>query len=143
MKKNTELDPELKSAELSTLIGGIVQDTGTLVNQQIQLLRAELLQEARRAGGAMVSLAAGGGLVAAGGLLSGMMLAQLLQRTTRMPLWLCYGAVGGGLGATGLGLLLKGRESIAQVQLVPPPETAAALKENVAWAKEQIGLNEH
>lgn len=141
VKKNTRSDPELKDAELSTLVGGIVQDTTTLLTQQIELLRAELVQELRRAGGGVASLAAGGGLVAAGGLLSGMTLAHLLHRSTRLPLWLCYGAVAGGLGATGLGLLVQGRESIAQAQLVPPPETAAALKENVEWAKKQIGLD--
>jgi hypothetical protein len=143
MKKSSDPDPELKNVEFSTLVGEIVHDTGHLLGQQFELLRAELFEETRRAGGAVASMAAGGGLLAAGGLLSGMMLAHLLQRTTRMPLWLCYGAVGGGLGATGWGLLQQGRKSIAQVQLVPPPETAAALKENVAWAKEQIGLDEH
>lgn len=132
-------DPaSLKKQDLSTLVAGIAEDTGTLVQQQIELLRADLMSEARRAGGAVGSMAAGGGLVAAGGFLSGMMLVHAMHSATRLPLWLCYAAVGGGLGAAGLTLLQKGREQIATVQLLPPPETAAALKENVAWAKEQI-----
>jgi hypothetical protein len=142
VKKHTEPDPDLKNVEFSSLVGAIVQDMGSLLGQQLQLLRAELHQEARRAGVGMASFAAGGGLMAAGGLLSGMMLAHLLQRTTRLPLWLCYGAVGGGLGAAGWDLLQKGRGSLAQVQLIPPPESAAALKENVEWAKAQMGLDE-
>jgi hypothetical protein len=128
----------LEKQDLSTLVAGIARDTGMLVQQQVDLLRADLVAEARRAGGAVLSMAAGGGLVAAGGLLSGMMLVHALHRATRLPLWVCYGVVGGGLGATGLKLLSDGREKIASVQLLPPPETAAALKENVAWVKEQI-----
>ena len=129
---------ELKEQDLATLVAGIARDTGTLVGQQIDLLRADLLAEARRAGTGVASIAAGGGLTAAGGLLSGMMLAHALHRATRLPLWACYGLVGGGLGATGLTLMLKGRDQIASVQLLPPPETAAALQENAAWVKEQI-----
>jgi hypothetical protein len=136
-----EANSSLKELDLPSLVGGIVQDTGTLLGQQVQLLRAELTQEARRAGGAVAAAAAGGGLLAAGGLLSGMMLAELLHSSTKLPLWLCYGAIGGGLGATGYALLRKGSRDIGTVQVVPPPETAAALKENVAWAKQQIGID--
>ena len=77
-------------------------------------------------------------LMAAGGLLSGMMLAHALHRATRLPLWACYGLVGGGLGAAGVKLMQHGRDQIASVQLLPPPETAAALQENAAWVKEQV-----
>jgi hypothetical protein len=128
----------LEKQDLPTLVAGIARDTGTLVQQQVDLLRADLVAEARRAGGAVLSMAAGGGLVAAGGLLSGLMLVHALHGATRLPLWACYGVVGGGLGASGLTLLREGREKIASVQLLPPHETAAALKENVAWVKEQI-----
>jgi hypothetical protein len=143
-KLPTEAEPMAKQTvppnemELSTLVAEIVHDTGTLLSKQVELLRAELAEEARRAGGAAVSLAAGGGLMAAGGLLSGMMVAHVLQRTTRLPLWACYGLAGSGIGAAGLALLQEGREKIASVQLVPPPESAAALQENVAWLKNQM-----
>jgi hypothetical protein len=129
--------PAVENLDLPALVGGIVRDTGTLMGQQVDLLRAEVTQEVRRAGGAAVSIAAGGGLAAAGGLLTGMMLAHVLQRTTRLPLWACYGAVGGGIGAAGALLLLQGRDKIANVQLVPP-QTTEALKENVAWLKDQV-----
>lgn len=128
----------LKKQDLTMLVAGIARDTGTLVNQQLELLSAELIAEARRAGTGVASIAAGGGLMAAGGLLSGMMLAHALHRATRLPLWACYALVGGGLGATGLTLMQRGREQIASVQLLPPPETGAALQENRAWVKEQI-----
>lgn len=129
---------ELREQDLATLVAGIAHDTGTLVGQQIDLLRADLLAEARRVGTGVASIAAGGGLMASGGLLSGMMLAHALQRATRLPLWACYGLVAGSLGAAGLTLMRQGRDQIARVQLFPPPETAAALQENAAWMKEQI-----
>jgi len=131
-------DTPLKQQDLTTLVAGIARDTGTLVTQQIDLLRADLLAEARRAGTGAASIAAGGGLLAAGGLLSGMMLAHALHSATRLPLWVCYGLVGGGLGATGATLMQRGREQIAHVQLLPPPETAEALQENTAWMKQQF-----
>jgi hypothetical protein len=56
----------------------------------------------------------------------------------RLPLWICYGIVGGGVSAAGLALLLKGREQMGQVQLLPPPETTNALKENATWLKETL-----
>src|SRR5205809_4972328 len=92
---------DLEKLDLSTLVEGIVHDTGTLLGQQGELLRAEVTQEVRRAGEAAVSIAAGGGMVAAGGLLSGLMLAHLLHRVTQLPLWVCYGIAASGIGATG------------------------------------------
>ena len=128
----------IENMDLATLVNSIAQDTGKLVTGQVELLRSEVAQELRRAGGAAVSIAAGGGLTAAGGLLSGMMLAHLVQRTTRMPLWLCFGIVGGGVAAAGVALLQAGRQELANVQLTPPPESAATLKENAAWLKKQL-----
>jgi hypothetical protein len=131
-------DVPLNEQDLATLVTGIARDTGTLVHQQIDLLRADLVDQAGRAVRGGVSMAAGGGLVAAGGLMSGLMLVHALHQVTRLPLWLCYGAVGGGLGAAGLSLLRQGRETIAEVQVLPPPETVAALEENVTWVKRQV-----
>jgi hypothetical protein len=129
---------ELKKQDLSTLVSGIAHDTGRLVNQQIELLRADLTAGARRAGVAVSSIAAGGGLAAAGGLLSGMMLVHVLHSATRLPLWACYGLIGGGLGATGWTLIRRGRDQIASAQLLLPHETEAALRENAEWVKEQL-----
>jgi len=128
----------LDKQDLLTLVAGIAQDTGTLVNQHIELLRADLSAEARRAGRGVVSIAAGGGMAAAGGLLSGMMLAHVVHRATRLPVWACFGLVGGGLVTMGVKLMQQGSQQIASVQLLPPPDTVAALREDAAWMKSQI-----
>jgi len=107
-----------------------------LVAQQIDLARAELGQELRRAGTAAASLVGGGGLAVAGGLLGGFAAAQLLRDATGLPLWLCYGAAAGGLGVAGGMLLKSGRDGLADLK--PLPETVAAFGENVEWLKDQL-----
>jgi Putative Actinobacterial Holin-X, holin superfamily III len=123
--------------DLSALLTGLARTSETLLQQQVDLLRSELKQELNKAGGAAVALAAGSGLVAAGGVYSTLMLVHLLQRVTRLPLWACYGLVAGGLGAAGINLILRGRRTAERVQL-DLPQTTAGLKENLGWLKDQV-----
>ena len=132
---------ETKSNEPKSLLGDIAHDGRHLLDQQIELFRVEVGQELRRAGGAVASVAAGGGLTAAGGILSGFMLAHLLHRTTHLPLWSCFGLVGGALGAAGVRLLRSGRDGFSELQ--PLPQTTAALGENVTWLKDQLTPTTH
>ncbi len=124
--------------DLRALAGEIVEDCGKLLGQQVDLLRAEVNRELARAGRAAWLAAAGGGLAASGGLLSGLALAHLLRRVTGLPLWLCYAGAAGTSGAAGAALLRASGRGLSRVQLLPPPETAAALKENVAWLKDKL-----
>jgi len=75
--------------------------------------------------------------VATGGVLTTLMLVHGLQRATRLPLWGCYGLVGGAFGAFGAGLLVGGMRKASDVHLAAPPESLAALKENLAWIGDQ------
>jgi hypothetical protein len=109
-----------------------------LVAQQVDLLRSEVRQELGEAKAAAASMGAGVGLVAAGGLLSTLMLVHALHKATGLPLWACYGLVGGAAGAAGAGLLAAGRKGAEGVRLLPPPRTARAVKENLTWLKEQV-----
>lgn len=127
---------DTKAADLKELAGAILQDAGKLLGQQVDLLRAEMGQELHKAAGAALSLTAGGGLVAAGGLLSSLMLPHLLHRATRLPLWCCYGLVGGGCAAAGLALVRQGRARLGDVRLLA--QTTEAVKENLTWLKEQL-----
>jgi hypothetical protein len=122
---------------LGDLVSGIVHDFGTLLVRQAELLRGEVRKEIDRAEGAALSAAAGGGLVAAGGLLSGLALAHLLHGATGLPLWCCYGAAAGTCGAAGAALLRSRGKRLADVHLLPP-QTTAALEENLTWLKEQV-----
>jgi hypothetical protein len=122
--------------DLITTVGELLRDSGRLVSQQIELLRSEVKQEVRRAAGGALSIAAGGGLAAVGGILSGMMLARLLHATTRLPLWSCYGLVAAGLGAAGAALVKKGQQELADLELLP--QTTEAVQENATWLKERM-----
>jgi hypothetical protein len=114
---------------------GILLDAQELLGQQVQLFRSEVKQEVRQLKSGIVSISIGAGIVAAGALTLVGMLVHLLAAKTEIPLWGCYGIVGGGLMVPGLLILLGGKKSVADVHLAPPPETAQALKENVAWLK--------
>jgi len=131
----TSADPG-PERDASELLGDITRHAGMLVAQQIDLARTELGQELRRAGTAAASLAGGGGLATAGGLLAGMAAAQFIRDATGLPMWLCYGAAAGGLGVAGGMLLKSGRDGLAELK--PLPETVAAFGENVEWLKDQL-----
>ena len=122
---------------LAQLVDGIVTDVQKLVRQQLDLFRGEVQQEIDRAKTAAVSMGAGAGLVALGGVLSAQMLVHGLHKSTRIPLWGCYGLVAGALGATGVSLLNNARKQAAQVRLTSLPQTREALGENLEWLKEQ------
>jgi hypothetical protein len=124
------------TAELAELLGAVTRDAGRLAGLHMKLLRSELRQELRAAGGAAASLGAGAGLVAAGGLCGVLMLVHGLHRATRLPLWGCYGLVGGALAGAGAGLIASGARRAARLDLVPR-QTLAALQEDLAWLKDQ------
>jgi hypothetical protein len=48
--------------------------------------------------------------------------------------------VGGLLAAGGIGLLVLGKQKLAQLHLVPQ-DTVEMMKENVQWLKEQVTVN--
>src|SRR5690242_12014777 len=98
-----------ENASLTELVQGIVDDAEKLIGQHFDLLRHELRQEVERAESLAVSVGAGAGLLALGGVFAAHTAAHLLHRAGRLPLWASYGVVGGLLGASGLGLLANAR----------------------------------
>jgi len=131
--KRTE-QPE--QAKLGELLRTIARDGRELLVEQLELFRAEVGQELRQAGVSAAEVAAGGGLTAAGGLLTGFMAAHLLNKLLGVPLWACYGLVGGGIGAAGVALLRAGTNGIAGLQ--PLPQTTESLGENLEWLAGQL-----
>jgi hypothetical protein len=71
-----------------------------------------------------------------GGLLLIIMLVHLLQTLTPIPLWGCYGIVGGVLLVVGLVLLATVRKTAEEIDVIPR-QTVETLKENAKWIKEQ------
>ncbi len=96
------------SADLSGIVGGTIEDLEKLIGQHFDLLRSEMREELGKVKTAAASLGAGAGAATLAGVFGAVMLVHLLHDTTRLPLWACYGAVGGLFGAAGAGLLGRG-----------------------------------
>src|SRR5437867_4064591 len=111
--------------DLAGLVGAIARDAERLVGQHVDLIRSEFRQSLDGAPAALVSIGAGAGLVAVGGVLGTLMLVHGLHKSTRIPLWGCYGLVGGVMAALGGGLIVAGTRRAAALHVVPR-ETIAA-----------------
>ena len=122
--------------DLGDILRGLADEAKHLLGQQVELFRAEVGQELRKAGGAAAAVAAGGGLAAAGGFLAGLAAARGLSRVTGLPLGWGYALAAAGLGAAGAKLLLAGRDGFAGVR--PLPQTTDALGENLEWLTGQL-----
>jgi hypothetical protein len=68
------------------------------------------------------------------------MLVHLLHALTALPLWACYGIVGGLFAAGGIVLLVLGKQKLAHVHLMPQA-TVKTMKEHVQWIKIQVRAN--
>jgi Putative Actinobacterial Holin-X, holin superfamily III len=125
--------------ETSTLVEQVqpfVHDAERLATLHTELLRSELRQTASAVSPALSSIGAGAGLAAAGGLLASLALVHGLHRSSRLPLWGCYGVVGTVLGTIGVGLMGSGRRRLSSIDLIPH-ETLATIREDIAWVKEK------
>lgn len=119
---------------LAQLLTGIINDAKTLVRHELALATYEIREELRKTKAAMLSLGIGIGVAALGGLLLILMLVHLLEALAGLPLWACYGIVGGLLAISGAVLLLIGKHTIARIDVIPP-QTMETMKENVQWIK--------
>ena len=120
---------------LTSLLSGIVGDVQQLVRQEINLARTEMKQEWDKAKTAAGALMAGMVLLAVGGVLLCFMLVYLINYFG-VPLWGCFGIVGGVLLLAGVVLAGAGYAYAKSVHVVPP-QTAQTLKENVQWIQNQ------
>jgi hypothetical protein len=118
---------------MTSLVTDIVHDAQELLKQQVTLLKEEVREDLRKTKEAALSLAVGLGVGLIGALLLGHMLSQLLYwAVPSLPLWACYGIVGGPLAALGGGMLWAGTKKIQSFTPVPK-QTIQALKENLTW----------
>jgi protein-S-isoprenylcysteine O-methyltransferase Ste14 len=121
---------------LTALVTGIVGDLQKLVRQEIQLARTEVKHEWDKTKTAAAAMAAGASVLVLATILLCFMLVHLIAHYSDVPLWGCYGIVGGLLAILGLLLLFIGRARAAQVHVIPP-QTAETMKESVQWLQNQ------
>lgn len=124
----SEHDPSL-----TQLLSGIVTDAQTLFSQQLAMFRTELKLDVRRTKQALIALICGLALASIGGLLLCFALVYGLQALApTLPLWACFGIVGGLFAIVG-GLAFYSALRQFQEFNPLPDESAQALKENVQW----------
>jgi hypothetical protein len=124
-------------SSFASLLEGLIRDTKTLIAQEIKLAKDEIWVELGKIKTAVLSVALGIGLATVGGLLLIAMAVHLLQAVSQLPLWACYGIVGGVLAGSAAMLLFKAKANMSDVHLAPQ-KTVETMKENATWIKEQV-----
>lgn len=117
---------------MTKLISGIITDAQELVRQQLAMFRTELKHDVRRTKQALVALVCGLALVSVGATLLCFMAVYGLEAAFELPLWACFGIVGG-LLALGGGLAFYSALKQFNEFNPLPDESAQALKENMQW----------
>jgi len=127
---------------LTSLVGGIINDFGDLIRQEIRFARAEIKSDLVKTREAVTLLGIGIGIASVAGLLLVWMLVHLLHWLTlpsgttldaaTLPLWACFGIVGAALAVLG-GILIQTAVRKFQSFSVLPEQTAETVKENVQW----------
>jgi len=125
-----------REPSVSTLLSGIVGDAQELVRKEIALARQEIREEINNAKDAGIKLVIAGAVLAVGGLLLVLTLAQALAYFLNWPVWTGYGIVGVVLAAVGYILFSSAQKRMKQINPVPE-KTVETMKENVEWIKDR------
>ena len=126
---------ELARAELTRVGEGVV----TLARQELQLAKAEMGEKGKKAGaGAGLMGIAGGIALLAGGAFTAFL---ILALDGVMPNWLAALAVSIAYAVIAAVVFYAGRNRVREAGPLVPEKTVDSLKEDVEWAKTQIGSN--
>jgi putative superfamily III holin-X len=125
---------------ITPLLTGLMHEAMALLRQEWALATHEVRAALFTIMRAVMSLGVGAGIAAVGGWLLLPMLVHLLHALTALPLWACYGIVGGVFAGVGVVLLVRGTQQLARIHLVPQ-NTAATIQENVPWLNAQVMAN--
>ena len=124
-----------EDASLGELFSQLTNDLSKLVPHEIQLAKVEMKQTAKEAGTAGASLGVAGVL----GLMAFLLLsfAAAWGLAEVLPEGVAFLIVGGVYGIVALALAAAGRQRLKAVKPVPE-QTVETLKEDVAWARQQM-----
>jgi drug/metabolite transporter (DMT)-like permease len=125
-----------REASVATLLSGIVSDAQELVRKEIALARQEIREEISAAKDAGIRLAIAGVVLAVGGLLLVLTLAQALADLLDWPVWAGYGIVGVVLTIIGSILFASAHQRMQEIHPVPE-KTVATIKENIEWIRDR------
>lgn len=120
---------------LGTLVTGIVSDLQDIVRGEMALAKAELREDASAIGRAVAMLAVGAVIALVGFIFVMLGVTYLINRSLSM--WLSAGIVGAALLVIAIILLMVGRSKLSASSMTPT-QTIDSLKEDQAWASQQI-----
>jgi len=121
---------------LGELLADLARETATLARQEVQLAKTEMAHKASQIGRDVGFLAVGGA-VAYAGFLAILAAVIIVLAANGLPWWLAALLVGLVVAGVGYVLVQKSLTALKQQDLAPR-ETIESLKEDTAWAKEQI-----
>jgi hypothetical protein len=120
---------------LGAMFAELSRETRTLVQQELQLAKAELTEKASKMGKGAAFIV-GGGLIAYGGLLAIVASLVLILMAIGLPPWAA--AFLGGVLVAGIGyLLIRSGRAALKLQELAPQKTIETLKEDAQWLKAQ------
>lgn len=116
MKANLQTHAEPSWASLLT---GIADEAKELLLQEVALTKLEIRYELIKARSAAISLGIAIGIIAIGSMLLALMLVHGLAAQSAVPLWGCYGIVGGVIAAIGAGALVFAKSRAVKLDVTP------------------------
>lgn len=120
---------------LGELFSELARETGTLVRQEVQLAKTEMVAKTKVAAVNVGWTAAGAVIVFAGTL--ALMAAAISALALVMPIWLSALIVGVMVSGIGASLALHGLHALKHLDPVPR-QTIKTLKEDRRWVSEQM-----
>ncbi len=120
---------------MGAILGELLKDLQTLVRGEIALARAEVREDLAAAGKGVASLAVALIFGLTGFIFLMLAATYVLHLWVRM--WIAAGIVGGALVLLALIFAMSGKKKLSAANL-KPDQTIDSLKENQAWAKQQI-----
>ena len=125
-----------QDSSMAQLISGIVGDAQDLVRKEIALARQEVREELDAAKSAGIKLGVAGAVLAVGGLLVVLAVAQGIADLLDWPAWAGYALVGVVLAIAGGILFSAAQRQIKNINPVPE-RTLETMKESGEWIKDR------
>jgi len=120
---------------LGQLFADLMNETRTLLQQEVRLAKTEMTEKASRVGRDITSLVIGGAIAYAG--LLAIVAATAIGLANVVPDWLAALIVGLVVAGIGLVMIQQGRKTLTQEDL-NPRKTVESLQEDKQWVKEQM-----
>jgi len=123
----------LSERTVPILVNGIIADAQHLIGQQLAMIHQEIRDDIRKNKQAGLFLAIGVGIAVSGIVLLLLLLPLLLNwAVPALPLWTCFGIIGGVFVAIGGILICVGVRKIESFDLLSN-QAVEAFKENIKW----------